>query len=281
MPPTLYHVPRTISSPLVQLILELDLIDQGAIVVQEMSFADLKKPEHLAINTMGTSPAFQCTQMGLCMWESGAILDYLLERHDTDYQFHPPPTTPTSTPDEIRLRTKYLQLKQFIIATVYPFIASMYIHALTHGQNLDEEYMAAAKQKCHACMGPALATALGDKPYFLGDNISVIDLLAAKPLGNAHALGLIAEEAPTLVDLLERIQARPTYRMAYEGLAKRHEQALAESVVEVEEPNDQELVLVPKKKRNPKQAKEATLKKKRFSWALRGRSSSIENEVEC
>lgn len=245
MPPILYHVPRTISSPLVQIALELGLIDEGKLLVREMSFAELKSPEHLALNIMGTSPAFQCTKMGLCMRESGAILDFLLERFDPEHKFHPAPTTVDSTAEECRTRTKYLQLKQFIIATVYPFIASMYIHSLqSPGGKLDEEYMESAKKKCHACMGPALAMALGDGPYFLGDQISAIDFLAAKPLGNAHALGLL-DEAPPLIELLERIKERPSYVMAYEGGLSQGSEELAPLV---SEPDDQELVLVPKRR---------------------------------
>lgn len=258
MPPTLYHVPRTISSPLVQICLELDLIDKEAIIVKELSFADLKSPEHLAINVMGTSPAFQCTVMGVCMWESGAILDFLLERNDPQHRFHPPPITPESTLDECRTRTQYLQLKQFIIATVYPFIASMYIHSLQcPGGKLDEEYMESAKKKCHACMGPALAAALSDgRPYFLGNEISAIDFLAAKPLGNAHALGLL-DGAPPLVALLERVKARPTYVLAYEGLSSSYNNnkggvatgPISEASAVAPEPDDQDLVLVPRRRR--------------------------------
>ena len=244
MPPVLYHVPRTISSPLVQLVLELDLIDKREIVVQEMTFAELKSPEHLAINIMGTSPAFKCNHNGLCMWESGAILDFLLERHDTQCQFHPPPVPGDASVSkaDLQRRTKFLQLKQFILATVYPFLSSMYIYTLQGGA-LDDEYMTAAKKKCHACMGPALADALGDGPYFLGSQISAIDFLAAKPLGNADSMGLLSD-FPQLKELLERVRARPTYRPAYESLSVGTNQQLEQAPAP--HPDTQELVLVPK-----------------------------------
>lgn len=256
MPPTLYHVPRTISSPLVQLVWELGLIDKGAIRVQEMTFAELKSPSHLAINAMGTSPAFQCTHMGLCMWESGAILDYLLEQFDTTYTFHPAPTNQQSTQAELKQRTKYLQLKQFILATVYPFLATMYIHTLTkNGGELDPEYLAAAQQKCHACLGPALNNALkaSEGPYLLGEHISAVDLLAAKPLGNAHSMGLLGD-FPDLLALLQRVQARPTYKRAYESSLQQlqQQQSLSEQDQDNDpddEPDELELILVPQRKK--------------------------------
>ena len=265
MPPTLYHVPRTISSPLVQLVLELNLIEDGEIVVQELTFAELKSPAHLAINIMGTSPAFQCTENALCMWESGAILDFLLEQHDTNFRFHPAPSTKSSTPAELQKRTRYLHLKQFILATVYPFMASLYIQTLQKGGTTpDPDYLAAAHQKCHACLGPALSQALKESggPYLLGTEVSAVDFLAAKPLGNGQSMGL-SGEFPELTRLLELIQARPTYTLAYEsqkniagglqgrllaggGGAVGQEQAPPEK--EDYPPDEQDLILVPRTK---------------------------------
>lgn len=155
MAPTLYHVPRTISSPIVQILLELDVVDKP-VVVKELSFADLKSKEHLAINPMGTSPAFRDDDLHVTMWESGAVLDYLLERYDSQNQFWPASTDESSTPEQIMARCKFLQLKQYIIATVYPFIASMYIHSLKKDADQDKEYMEAAKKKCHTVLGPVM-----------------------------------------------------------------------------------------------------------------------------
>jgi len=239
MAPTLYHVPRTISSPLVQILLELDVVDKP-VKVSEILFADLKTPEYLAVNPMGTSPGFRVDELDVTMWESGAVLDYLLEKYDTQHRFHPAPITASSTPQQAKTRSKYLQLKQFIIATVYPFIASMYIHSLKNKGEIDEEYMAAARHKCHTVLGPVLTTWLGDGPYFLGDQISAVDFLVAKPLGNAKQLGLIGD-FPALAALLERINSRPTYVLAYETLQK------ANNAPPTAQPNDRSMVLVPKK----------------------------------
>lgn len=253
MPPTLYHVPRTISSPIVQILLELNVVDDP-VCVKEMSFTDLKTPEHLAINPMGTSPAFQDTDLDISMWESGAVLDYLLERYDKLNQFFPAPNNEHSTPETIMARAKYLQLKQFIIATVYPFIASMFIHSLKNKGEIDDEYMMAAKHKCHTVLGPVLTKWLGDGQYFLGDRISAVDFLVAKPLNNAKAMGLLGD-FPELAALFERVSNRPTFVLAYESLEA------AASKNPSHHPNDQSIVLVPKKAKSKVQ--------KRFSWSIR------------
>ena len=248
MPATLYHVPRTISSPIVQILLELDLVN-NPIIVEEIDFRALKSPEQLAINPMGTSPAFEDTDLDITMWESGAVLAYLLERYDVENIFYPPPTDANAAPAEIKTRAKYLQLKQYIIATVYPFIASIYLHSLKDPDQQDAEYMAAANYKCTEIFGPVLTKWLGDGPYFLGDHISAVDFLAAKPLRNFQALGWL-NQFPALEDLLERVSSRPTYTEAYDALG-------AKSFV-----RDQSIVLVPNNNKS-------IVTKKRFSFAFR------------
>jgi glutathione S-transferase len=211
---TLYHIPRTISSPIVQILLELDLVN-NPIHVEEISFRALKSKEHLALNPMGTSPTFHDSELDITIWESGAVLTYLLERYDTEYQFHPPTTTRISTPQEIQNRAKYLHVKQYIIATAYPFIAAMYIHSLKPIQEQDEGYMTAAKHKCTTIFCPLLTKWLGAGPYFLGDDISAVDFLAVKPLRNLHSMNLLVEYFPSLYEFFERVTNRPTYIEAY------------------------------------------------------------------
>ena len=55
--PTLYHVPKTISSPIAQILIDLNLAET-TVHIETLAFADLKSPEHLARNPMGTSPTF-------------------------------------------------------------------------------------------------------------------------------------------------------------------------------------------------------------------------------
>ena len=139
------------------------------------------------------------------------------------------------------MRAKYLQLKQYIIATVYPFVASLYIHSLRDPEDIDVDYMTSAKHKCKTLLGPVLTQWLGEAPYFLGDQLSAVDFLVAKPLGNIRSMGLLGD-FPELDALLDRISSRPTHKMAYETLPTK-KQAGKES----SPPNDQSIVLVPKR----------------------------------
>lgn len=223
MPPTLHHVPRTISSPIVQCLLELDLVDKPIVIV-EKGFADLKTAAHLAVNPMGTSPAFQ--DDGIILWESGAVLDYLLERYDSvHYKLHPPPIVGSSTSaDDIAKRAKYLHLKQYSIATVYPFVASLAVHKLSKStQEQDDDYVASSTNKITTLLLPTLTQWLGDGPFFLGSKMSAVDILVAKPLNNLHQLGLLQQNSPTLFALLEKVRSLPSFDQAYTHVATAHD----------------------------------------------------------
>ena len=266
---TLYHVPRTISSPILQYLLEADLVvtannnndttntktnsNQAKVHVVERSFVQLKSPEHLAINPMGTSPAF--TFQDIVIWESGAILDYLLETYDTNYTWHPAPITPSSTSIQRTRRAHYLQWKQYILATVYPFVASLYIHTLKPINEQDSAYLEQATIKWKTVLGPILTQWLlqGGGTYCLGGKMSVIDLLLAKPLSNIHAMGLFVKNNNNnnnnqqgnafveLQTLFETISSRPTFAQAYEP------SNLTKDKTETD-PQQRSIVMVPSKK---------------------------------
>lgn len=54
--------------------------------VEDIPFAELKNPEYLAVNPNGRIPAIHDPNTDLTIWESGAIIEYLVEKYDTEHK---------------------------------------------------------------------------------------------------------------------------------------------------------------------------------------------------
>ena len=191
--------------------MELNVVD-NPVQVATLSFADLKTPEHLARNPMGSSPTFVDQDRSIGIWESGAVLTYLLEEYDTQYRLHPRPGVASPTD-----RAKFLHIQQYITATVYPFLASWYLHTLQPPSDQDEKYLETVARKWKTLLAPTLVSFCDDNdgPFFLGTTMTAIDLLAAKPLNNADSLGVL-QDFPKLFNLFTRVKCLPTFSRAYD-----------------------------------------------------------------
>jgi glutathione S-transferase len=68
--------------PKVAILLEELGVPYEAIAVP---LSDVKKPEYTAINPNGRLPSIHDPNTGLTLWESGAIIEYLIDKYDPEY----------------------------------------------------------------------------------------------------------------------------------------------------------------------------------------------------
>lgn len=172
--------------------------------------ATLKK-----VHALGKSPVI--TDGDITVAESGAIIEYLLERHGNG-RLLPALGTPE------RLRFRYwlhfaegtamppLVMKLVfdrIVTTPMPFFAKPIARAIA--AKVNEGFIAPNLARQFDFM----EAELGRSAWFAGDAFSAADIQMSFPVEAAQGAGL-GKSRPKLLDWLQRIHARPAYRQALE-----------------------------------------------------------------
>jgi glutathione S-transferase len=139
---------------------------------------DIKKPDYLSINPNGRLPAIQDPNTDLTLWESGAIVEYLIERYDKDQALSFPPGT-----------AEYYQAKQWLFFQTtgqgpyfgqaawfkrlhqeqVPTAIKRYADEVNRVTGVLEGYLAARAKD-------STLTTSNDGPWLVGDKVSYVDL---------------------------------------------------------------------------------------------------------
>jgi glutathione S-transferase len=176
----------------------------------------LAPPELKSVHPLGKSPVIQDGAVTLA--ESGAILEYLVERHGAG-RLAPAPGTPE------RLRYTYWMhfaegsaMPPLLLKLVFdrierapmPFFAKPIARAIA--RRAKEGFVQPNIDRNLDYMESELAR----RPWFAGEAFSAADIQMSFPLEAAQARGGLDERRPRLVDFLARIHARPAYGRAIE-----------------------------------------------------------------
>lgn len=177
----------------------------------------LAPPELIKIHPLGKSPVI--SDDGVVIAESANIIEYLVERYDEKGTFAPTPDAPTyrayryfmhyaegslMTPLLMALVASRIATSPapFFVRPIMRKIASTLSAAMVDG-NLARHTAFLEKE-------------LGDKPWFLGDDLSAADIIMSFPVEGLMSRGGAANKAPKLAALLTRIRQRPAYQRALE-----------------------------------------------------------------
>ena len=147
-------------------------------IFKPIEFSDVKKPEFLAINPNGRLPAIHDPNTDLTLWESGAIIEYLIERYDTENLLGFAPGTAESylakqwlyfqTTGQGPYYGQAIWFKKYH-AEQLPSAIDRYVKEINRVSGVLEGHLARQKEKVGG-------SAPGDGPWLVSDKFSYADL---------------------------------------------------------------------------------------------------------
>lgn len=172
--------------------------------LNQMAFSptDLKSDEHRKRHPLGRIPVLE--EGDLILWESGAIVEYILERHKNG-GLKPPVDDPRWP--------KYQQWFHYCEGMVMPPINTIMVHSvLLPPDRRDPTALAQAQKLLKRSLQP-VDEAMEGQEYLIGD-FSAADTMLGHSVVMAGRLGCLGEEVPNLIAYSERLSARPAFQKA-------------------------------------------------------------------
>jgi glutathione S-transferase len=212
---TLHHLNNSRSQRVLWLLEELGLPYQIQRYQRDRKTM-LAPPELLKVHPLGKSPVI--SEDGQTVAESGAILEYLLERHGSG-RLEPARGTPE------RLRFRYWMhyaegslMPPLLLKLVFdriesgpmPFFVKPIARAIAHKA---KSGFVRPQIERHLDF---MEAELGKSAWFAGEDFSAADIQMSFPIEAAQARGGLDERRPRLMEFLGRIHARPAYQRALE-----------------------------------------------------------------
>ena len=166
---------------------------------------DLKSDEHRNRHPLGRVPVLEDGEV--MIFESGAIADYLLERHKNG-GLKPAPSAPNFP--------QYLQWFHYCEGMVMPPINTIVVHTLLlPPERRDEAALGQAQRLLAKAVAPIEASMVG-QDYLAGD-FSAADTMLGHAIIMAERMGIVtAEDHPNLSAYTARLKARPALQKAFQ-----------------------------------------------------------------
>ncbi len=182
---------------------------------QRDATTSLAPPELRAVHPLGKSPVI--TDQGLTVAESGAIIEYLVERHGQgrlkpageqdllNYRYYLHFAEGSAMPP-LLMKLVFNRIKRapmpFFVKPIAKGIANKVLGGFVQ-PNIDAQLKFLERE-------------LSARPWFAGAEFSAADVQMSFPLEAAAARGGATDGYPKIKDFLARIHARPAYQRALE-----------------------------------------------------------------
>jgi len=194
----LYHAQLTRSVRIVWLLEELG-------IPYELATVAFRPPRHSFEQDTPTGKFPALEDGGLVMFESGAILEYVIEKYGNG-RLAPAIGSPERGP--------YLQWVHFAEATAFPPIGDIARHTmfLPEAERIPQVATDGRARAKNAL--DVLERALDGKDYLVGKELSGADIMMGYFLMAARMLGLVGADYPNVSAYWDRLAARPALQKA-------------------------------------------------------------------
>jgi len=215
---TVHHLNNSRSQRILWLLEELGL-DYEVKRYQRNPQTMLAPPELRAVHPLGKSPVIteKSASGDLTLAESGAIVEYLADRHGAG-RLAPAPDSPQ--------RVRYLYWLHFAEGTAQPpsLLKLLFDRIKSRSPLLVRPIARAIADRALAAYVlpniernlDFMESELGKNDWFAGAQFSAADIQMSFPVEAYRARGGLDEKRPRLMKFLEKIHSRPAYRRAVE-----------------------------------------------------------------
>ena len=195
----LYHANRTRSVRIYWLLEELGLPYK----LETVNFAPPSLP-FVQKTPFGKFPVIEDGEVA--MFESGAILQYILERHAPG-RLAPAPGTPP--------HARFLQWVHFAEATLFPPLGEIVRQTIfTPEAERIPKVVADASARAGATL-KVVEKALEGREYLLGSEFSGADIMMGYTVQFTEWFGILTADFPNLTAYLARLKTRPAFQKAF------------------------------------------------------------------
>jgi glutathione S-transferase len=194
----LYHAQLTRSIRIIWLLEELG-------IPYELATVAFKPPRHSFEQDTPSGKFPVLEDDGLVLSESGAILEYLIEKYGKGRL-----APPVGSPD----RGPYLQWVHFAEATAFPPIGDVARHTMFLPEAERIPQVAADGRARTKNALDVIERRLAGREYLVGGTLSGADVMMGYFLMAARMLGILGAEHPNIAAYWERLAARPGFQKA-------------------------------------------------------------------
>ena len=196
----LHFAPNSRAGRVVWLLEELDLPYE----INKMNFhpSDLKSDVHRARHPLGRVPVLDDADVRL--FESGAILEYILERYKNGGL--------KPSPSDVKF-PQYLQWFHYCEGMVMPPTNIIVVNSiLLPPERRDQNALEQAQRLLKKALRP-IDQELSDKKYLIGD-FSAADVMLGHACYMSNHIGCVNDDMPNLKAYVKRIEERPAFQIA-------------------------------------------------------------------